>query len=519
METAHGGMAKHFGSKSDPTVWCFWVFLIWHVLLWTIVPALTQPNAPLDTMEMLYWGHAWQIGYYKHPPLPAWMAEAATWLFGNTAWPTYLLSQLCIAVCFWSAWRLAREMVTPWLALCAAVLLEACPYYNYTTPEFNHNVTLRACWALTTVCLYWAITRNKTRHWLLFGLVVAVGMYAKYQLVFLLAAAIGLSLWNERARSCWRRPGPYLAVVLSLSLFAPHVIWMWQHDFSTVRYAMDRVHDAPDWTNHMINPVHFLLAQAVTVGPMLLLAVPLTGWRGRLRKIESDERFHREFLAAVVFGPLLLILLISAVKGAAVRTMLGAPLFTFVGALLMFLFQTRIEPFRVRRVLVGSLAISASLVLVLAMSNELGPYLRGKPHRIHFPGRQLAADIQQIWSRRHRGQVPYVGGPWWMASNAAFYLPGRPQVYGDLDATESPWVNDEQFRQQGGVILWPLDQPTGINEQKLRQRFPNMRIERPIVVPYQTDASVPQLRVGVAIVEPDETPQRIARSPSGPPAY
>ena len=41
------------------------------------------------------------------------MAGAATLAFGNTSWPTYLLSQLCIAACLWAVWRLGRELLGP----------------------------------------------------------------------------------------------------------------------------------------------------------------------------------------------------------------------------------------------------------------------------------------------------------------------------------------------------------------------------------------------------------------------
>ena len=73
---------------------CFLLFALGHATLWTMLPVLTQPNAPLDTLEMIYWGHEWQPGYYKHPPLPAWLAEFACQFSTNDVWPTYVLCQL-----------------------------------------------------------------------------------------------------------------------------------------------------------------------------------------------------------------------------------------------------------------------------------------------------------------------------------------------------------------------------------------------------------------------------------------
>ena len=46
-----------------------------HVVVWTIVPMLTSSNLQLDLLEDLALGREWQLGYWKHPPLPWWLAD------------------------------------------------------------------------------------------------------------------------------------------------------------------------------------------------------------------------------------------------------------------------------------------------------------------------------------------------------------------------------------------------------------------------------------------------------------
>ena len=62
---------------------------------------------------MHYWGHQWQLGYHKHPPLPAWIAEAAAVGCGGHFWGVYLVSQLGIVACLWAVWRLGRDSAAP----------------------------------------------------------------------------------------------------------------------------------------------------------------------------------------------------------------------------------------------------------------------------------------------------------------------------------------------------------------------------------------------------------------------
>ena len=69
--------SPHTPSGRDPFRRWFWIFAVVHLAVWVLVPVLTHPNAPLDVVEIVYWGHEWQWGYVKHPPLPSWLSEAA----------------------------------------------------------------------------------------------------------------------------------------------------------------------------------------------------------------------------------------------------------------------------------------------------------------------------------------------------------------------------------------------------------------------------------------------------------
>ena len=81
-----------------------------HLFLWTLFPALFLSAAPLDVVEGYLWGHEWQWGYHKHPPLASWLLEGFLQI-GGGPWTAYLLSQLCMIIGFWAVWSLARPMV------------------------------------------------------------------------------------------------------------------------------------------------------------------------------------------------------------------------------------------------------------------------------------------------------------------------------------------------------------------------------------------------------------------------
>jgi hypothetical protein len=131
----------------------FWCFLSIHVVVWTVAPLWLQPNRPLDMIEMLYWGQYGQWGYYKHPPLPAWIAHWIEQISLGTVWPLYLAAQLMVATSFWAAWKLAKEFLAPWPAVCASLLLETSIHYNLATTELNNSIVEQPMWALSVLFL------------------------------------------------------------------------------------------------------------------------------------------------------------------------------------------------------------------------------------------------------------------------------------------------------------------------------------------------------------------------------
>ena len=72
------------------------IFLSTHLIIWTLIPAISNQNLPLDTIEALAWGSNIDWGFSKHPPMSAFAVEFIYLIFGNQDWAYYLLSQLFV---------------------------------------------------------------------------------------------------------------------------------------------------------------------------------------------------------------------------------------------------------------------------------------------------------------------------------------------------------------------------------------------------------------------------------------
>ena len=181
-------------------------FLVLHVLVWWLLPALLQHNLPLDVIEQLAWGREWQIVYFKHPPLPAWILESIAVVFGRWAPAMYLAGPLASAVALLAVWRLGCELLGRRRALLAMLAQECVLYFTFFTPEFNHNVVLLPLWAAIGLAGYRAIFNNGS--WVLLGALMALGMLGKYTTALLLVSLLGLAVFHRAFASC----GPRVAL-------------------------------------------------------------------------------------------------------------------------------------------------------------------------------------------------------------------------------------------------------------------------------------------------------------------
>src|SRR4029077_20864610 len=96
------------------------VVLALHLVIWTALPALLSHNLQLDLVEDLALGREWQLGYWKHPPLPWWAADRMYRVAGDVH-AVYLLGPLAAVTCMYVVWLLGREIVGGFQSLIAVL--------------------------------------------------------------------------------------------------------------------------------------------------------------------------------------------------------------------------------------------------------------------------------------------------------------------------------------------------------------------------------------------------------------
>jgi 4-amino-4-deoxy-L-arabinose transferase-like glycosyltransferase len=255
----------------------FYSFLIIHLILWTLIPTLTNNNLPLDTIEALAWGSNLDWGFNKHPPASAFFPEVIYQAFGSQDWVYYLLSQLFVVTAFIIVFKFAEELFkNKTLSLISVLLLEGIYFYNFTTPEFNVNVCQLPFWSL---CVYysWKIFDKKAINFkdcFLLGVFAAIGFLSKYLFIYLLISIVLLFFYIIFVKKYQKFDFKYLiSLEIFIVLLIPHLIWLTNNDYITITYGLARTGlETSSLLDHITYPLIFLGKQIGILIPFFLMS-------------------------------------------------------------------------------------------------------------------------------------------------------------------------------------------------------------------------------------------------------
>ena len=323
----------------------FYIFLISHLIIWTIVPTLTNDNLPLDTIEALAWGSNLDWGFNKHPPASAFFLEAFYHIFGSQDWAYYFLSQIFIIMSFYFVFKFANEILNNSLSsLISVLLLESIYFYNFTSPEFNVNVCQLPFWSLV-VYFTWKIYNSREIKFLdcfLIGLFAAIGFLSKYLFAYLLISLVILFIYIIYFKKLKNFDFKYLIILeIFLVLLVPHIIWLYENKFITFTYGLARTGlEDSNFLSHFKFPLIFLFKQIGILLPFFFLSWILTK-KNNMKINYNDKKFI--FLIFINLLPIALIFLTSLITGSKIRTMWLTPFYLFFGVLVIYIIRIQIN--------------------------------------------------------------------------------------------------------------------------------------------------------------------------------
>ena len=320
---------------------------------------------------------------------------------------------------FYFVWKFSYYVLEDKLySLLSVLILSGIYFYNYTTPEFNVNVSQLPFWSLSVYFFWRGLNVNKTIDWILFGVFSAFGFLSKYLFLYIIVALLIFLILNLKKYKKSIK-NYFFSVIISLILVTPHLIWLIDNNFVTIFYGLDRsgVSDF-NLINHIKNPLIFLIKQSIILVPFLIMIFVI------IKKFDIKINLKDKktlFLLCINLIPISLMLITSIFTGANIRTMWMTPFYLFLGTFFLLVFRKGIELKNIKKFyFIFLFFFFISPIVYLAVS------LIDKTKRTDYPGKEISRLVQNKWDDNYTNEIQIVIGDEWSAGNLSYHLRSRP---------------------------------------------------------------------------------------------
>lgn len=431
------------------------VFTAVSSVLWVVQTSLCQKILPLDVIEAIVWGEEMQWGQMKSPPLSGWIAAFFSWCSGHADWSLYLASQLTVVCAVYFVYKLSREFFDERGAATAALLLYFLYYYMPPAMKFCSHETQVALLPAVGYFFWRGLKDNRIRDWLLLAVFAALATLGKYAAIQVLLGCGVFMLVSPSARKRFASPGPYLAGALYLLLLAPHILWLFDHDFLPLKHLDHRLKDEAVSLSLVIQAVLTALMPYALFG--ILLAAAHLPWKlprslAVLKNFDPRRDPVRRRAFFFTFALTLvpdLFYLVPALTGHSIILMWFSYLAGFTGITAVALLPEGVPPKVFRRLY----AVLWLYFIVLFIGVTVDVMYKPR-YRIHSePG--VIVGMADKFYREHSGgkAIPLVYGDRWLAGVVQNYSPHRPSACVHKDVCNMELYRD-RLKREGALVIF-----------------------------------------------------------------
>jgi len=428
-----------------------------YAVIWTLygVVAKAGQDVQFDAAELVAWSHHAAFGYSKHPPLAAWLLYAWFFVFPIRDWSYYLFTMIYVALGLWITWRLFALYLDPAKRVVALACLMLIPYFNLLSLRFDHNAALSTLWAATALCFVRSFDTRSPKWAALAGAAAALAMLGKYWSLFLLVGLAVAAMLDARRASYFRSPAPWITVGVGALALAPHLVWLVQHNFIPLTYAVD-AHAVKILWHSLYAAAGFLAGGAgYAAVPVLLVLAFSRPSRAAFADMLLPSTPERRFAATAFWTMLLLPPVVAILFGFEINSLWTMSEFVLLPVVLLSSPMIDMS----RRVMAPIVLAAVALPLVMLAASPgiaIGVHISGL-HPTSTNAKLLAGRIEQEWQRSTDRPLRIVGGDFDLANVTVFYLPGQPSALPVLEPETVPWVTPERVEREGVAMVCYLN--------------------------------------------------------------
>lgn len=253
---------------------------LYFLVAWLVLNIVQSAFTGIIYDEAYYWYYSQQMawGYFDHPPMVALLIKLSSFFFDGE-----------LGVRLFSTFLSAGSVLLLWLMIDAKEKEKYVPHFFlllFSMALFNAYgfLTLPDTPLLFFTALFLYLYKKFVAqpNWPLsigLGLAMAALMYSKYHAVLVIVFVILSNLKLLKSAYAW------VAVTIALAAFTPHFIWLYEHDFVTIKY---HILERP---NHAYDFAEFTLGYLLNLIANFGLLFPFVYWA--LFKLKPKDKFER----------------------------------------------------------------------------------------------------------------------------------------------------------------------------------------------------------------------------------
>lgn len=486
----------------------FWIVVLLQAAIWFVLPVLLYDSPPGDMATVLAFGREYQVGSHLGPPLAFWAADIAFRLAGYHLFGIYLLSQTCFVVTFWALFALSRAIVGGPQAILAVFLTATVLAFSFSGVEFGPVILARPIWALILLHAWQVMGQGRRGVWFALSIEIGLLLLTTSAAIPLLAMLIVFALATQRGRRAIVSTDALSAILVVAVLVLPYAIWLLRTGtvltgpLPPFAQLSDRL---KDW-GALLGALLFTLT-----GVAVLLMFNSRRFNRRPEEAPVIYRppvdpLARQFVYAFALAPPIVLSLIAAVYerdrvigGDGIALMLAGLAVIIAAGDLIYLRRQQV----LRTVWLVIMALPAVFIFGLTF---IQPWTGVTELKTAMPANAIGKIFEENYVRRVGRPLRSVAGDPQLSTLVGF-APSRPHVLFDAAPEQTPWLTPAKFNETGGVVVWRAADTAGTPPADILKHFPGLVPEVPRAFDRMINGRQSVLRVGWAIVRPENAPQ------------
>jgi 4-amino-4-deoxy-L-arabinose transferase-like glycosyltransferase/membrane-associated phospholipid phosphatase len=441
----HGWAYKRYKYKPHSTVLIIFLLAVGLFRVYYIL------NGPLDLSpdEAHYWewSRRLDLSYYSKGPMIAYLISLGTFIFGNTVFGIRIMAVIFSSLSSMFIYRLGKQLYSEQVGLFSAILIQAIPLFSAYGIVFTIDSPFIFFWIMALVYFNKALGQPSATdgqnsgdiskedmkpnlsnpmsqlYWCLLGLSIGFGLLTKYTMAFFNPCAFLFLCFSKDLRRLLLTKGPYIAVIVSILVFSPVIIWNANHDWVTLRHTAGQAHIAEGISVSLKSFVEFLGSQLGVITPLLLFLMAFSIWNLR-----------RERSGAYLFWfsvPVFVFFFFKSIQ-AKVQANWALPCYiTGIVAFSAFYLKRFSQDGTRKKVLVAAaLALSLIVTSVAHYSSMLNLPAKMDPALRLSGWEDLGETVSGLYQQMSLVHPVFIfSDKYQVSSELAFYVKGRPATY------------------------------------------------------------------------------------------